>query len=123
MPSYESVTEEEYCETTDRIRSEIKSIERVLVENGVDLDELRKEGSEQWRVDLKSEYDKLLSSFEKSIEWRNAWNGLMNNFNVMKAKYPLQKQMDYIEGRANTANIQAGKYLDQMKKIQRSLDK
>lgn len=53
----------------------------------------------------------LLLRYEIDSRWRDAWNSLMNNSELMRKKYPLQTQLEKIERRAEIANQRIGKLI------------
>lgn len=53
--------------------------------------------------------------YKKDYAWRKAWNSLMNNHELMKKRYPLQSQMEYIERRAELANQRIAKLIPILK--------
>lgn len=59
------------------------------------------------------EKQEWLARYEKDDKWRSAWNALMNNKELMRKKYPLQTQLEYIERRAEIANQRIAKLIKQ----------
>lgn len=66
-------------------------------------------------------YHNALTRYIKDVAWRDAWNALMNNSDIMRKKYALQTQLEYIERRAEKANKRAGKAIEEMQRYGRNI--
>ncbi|CAH7400974.1 hypothetical protein VCHA53O466_50141 [Vibrio chagasii] len=55
--------------------------------------------------------DELITRYEMDSKWRDAWSALANHPTLRKKKYRLQTQQEYIEHRANLANMRIKKLL------------
>jgi hypothetical protein len=51
--------------------------------------------------------NELFARFERDCKWRDAW-GKLANHDVRRTRYRLQNQQEYIERRANIANLRVG---------------
>lgn len=65
----------------------------------------------QYELEVSMNKQELLLRCEIDSKWRDAWNSLMNNSELMRKKYPLQTQLEKIELRAEIANKRIGKLI------------
>ena len=52
----------------------------------------------------------LNARYDRAAKWRKAWNTLANS-PIRRVKYRLQTQQEYIERRAQLANLRIGKLM------------
>lgn len=62
-----------------------------------------------------------IQEYESASKWREAWKSLMNNNEVMRKKYSLQTQLEYIESRAVKANNRVGKAIEKIQALDRTI--